>query len=135
MRQTRSNIAMDYNDLKITFDRSLRISTIKMITVSLAVFFLTIANLVSASSGPKYSHTGATIITNVAVIDGLGNPPVSGQDIILVDGKIAAIGATGSVKAPNGALKIDGTGMTAMPGLMDLHIHTQGGMGKRSDPW
>ncbi|MEH6519397.1 MAG: amidohydrolase family protein [Halioglobus sp.] len=102
-------------------------STIKMVTVSLAVVFFAFANLASASAGPKFAHTGPTIITNVAVIDGLGNPPVTGQDITLIDGKIAAIGATGSVKVPKGALKVDGTGMTAMPGLMDLHIHTQGG--------
>jgi imidazolonepropionase-like amidohydrolase len=103
--------------------------TIKMMTVSLAVVLFAFANLASASSGPKFAHTGPTVITNVAVIDGLGNSPVTGQDITLVDGKIAAISATGSVKAPDGALKIDGTGMTAMPGLMDLHIHLQGGWG------
>lgn len=81
----------------------------------------------TAWSQPKYAHTGPTIITNVSVIDGLGNDPVLGQDLLIEDGKIAAIGATGSVKAPAGAMKIDGTGMTAMPGLMDLHIHLQGG--------
>ena len=95
----------------------------------MGIFFFVFANLTSASSEPKYAHTGPTIITNVSVIDGLGNAPVTGQDIVLVDGKIAAIGATGSVKMPNGALEIEGTGMTAMPGLMDLHIHTQGGWG------
>lgn len=104
-------------------------SILKKITASVGIFFFVFANLTSASSEPKYAHTGPTIITNVAVIDGLGNPPVIDQDITLVDGKIAAIGATGSVKSPNGALRIDGTGMTAMPGLMDLHIHTQGGWG------
>ena len=104
-------------------------SVLKTITTSLGVVVFAFANLTSASAEPKFAHTGSTIITNVAVIDGLGNVPVTGQDITLVDGKIAAISATGSVKAPDGALKIDGTGMTAMPGLMDLHIHLQGGWG------
>ena len=102
-------------------------SVLKTITVSLSVVFFAFAALSSASSAPKYAHTGPTIITNVTVIDGLGNAPVIGQDIVLDDGKIAAIAATGSVNAPNGALKVDGSGMTAMPGLMDLHIHIQGG--------
>ena len=102
-------------------------SFLKTITASLGVIIFAYANLNSAFAEPKYSHTESTIITNVSVIDGLGNAPVTGQDIVLIDGKIAAIGATGSVKIPNGALEIDGTGMTAMPGLMDLHIHTQGG--------
>ena len=80
-----------------------------------------------AQDGPRYSHTGPTIITGVRVIDGLGNAPVENQDIVLAGGKIAAIGRAGSLKAPSGAIEIDGEGMTAMPGLMDLHIHTQGG--------
>ena len=102
-------------------------SFLKTITASLGVVIFACANLNSAFAEPKYSHTESTIITNVSVIDGLGNAPVTGQDIVLVDGKIAAIGATGSVKMPNGALEIDGTGMTAMPGLIDMHMHLKGG--------
>ena len=113
--------------MKIPNNGRFNMSVLKTITTSLGVVVFAFANLTSASSEPKFAHTGSTIITNVAVIDGLGNAPVTGQDITLVDGKIAAISPTGSVKAPDGALKIDGTGMTAMPGLMDLHIHTQGG--------
>ena len=81
----------------------------------------------AAWSEPKYAHTGPTIISNVIVIDGLGNEPVAAQDIAIFNGKIEAIGATGTVETPEGALTIDGTGLTAMPGLMDLHIHLQGG--------
>jgi hypothetical protein len=81
----------------------------------------------AAWSEPKYSHTGPTIITGVRVIDGLGNAPKENQDIVLAGGKISGMGPSGSLKAPKGALKIDGKGMTAMPGLMDLHIHAQGG--------
>jgi len=84
---------------------------------------------VGARAEPGYSHTGSTIISNITAIDGLGNPPVTGQDIVIKDGKIAAIGKTGTLDTPEGALRIDGTGMTAMPGLIDLHLHTQGGWG------
>ena len=76
---------------------------------------------------PRYSHVGSTLIVDVRVIDGLGNDPVEGQDMLVVEGRIAAVGETGSLDAPDGALTIDGRGMTAMPGLMDMHIHTQGG--------
>ena len=91
-------------------------SILRTIVASLCTVLFTMATLNSAFSEPKYAHTGSTLITNVTVIDGLGNEPVAGQDIALVDGKIAAIGATGGVNAPVDALKIDGTGMTAMPG-------------------
>ena len=85
------------------------------------------ADTAYAKGGSGYSHTGDTVISGIRLIDGLGNEPVKNQDIVVVGGKIAAIGPAGSVKVPADALKIDGKGLTAMPGLMDLHIHTSGG--------
>lgn len=80
-----------------------------------------------AQAGPRDSHTGPTIISGVRVIDGLGNEPAENQDIVVVDGKITGIGPSGSLEAPGGALRIDGSGQTAMPGLIDMHIHLKGG--------
>jgi imidazolonepropionase-like amidohydrolase len=80
----------------------------------------------SAQDGPRYSHTGDTIISKIRVIDGLGNKPTENQDILIVDGKIAAIGPSGSLQVPASVLRIDGAGMSAMPGLVDMHIHLQG---------
>ncbi len=80
----------------------------------------------TAWSQAKYAHTGPTIISGIRVIDGLGSEPKENQDIVVSDGKIAAIGPAGSLKAPKDALKIDGKGMTAMPGLIDMHIHLNG---------
>ena len=80
-----------------------------------------------AQEGPRYSYTGPTIISGVRVIDGLGNAPVENQDILVADGAILAIGPTGSLDVPSDAMRLDGADMTALPGLMDLHIHTQGG--------
>ena len=60
-------------------------------------------------------------ITNVRVIDGLANPPVEGQTVVLSGGKITSIG-TGA--APAGARIIDGTGKTLLPGMVGLHDHS-----------
>ena len=95
------------------------------VLVGAALCLLTFAN--AAWSKPQYAHKGPTIITGVRVIDGLGNAPKENQDIVLTGGKISGMGPSGSLKAPKGALKIDGKGMTAMPGLMDLHRQRQGG--------
>ena len=100
----------------------------KLVTYVFAlVLACQLAASVHAQEGPRYAHTGPTIITDVRVIDGLGNPPLEHRDIVLADGKIAAIGPTGYVQAPDNALRIDGAGLTAMPGLIDMHIHLQGG--------
>ena len=92
-----------------------------------ALLLFTVADNTFAEKGPRYSHEGPVLITGVRVIDGLGNKPVEHQDILVANGKIADIGPTGSLKAPSDAKTIDGNGLTAMPGLIDMHIHLRGG--------
>ncbi|MDT0328830.1 dihydroorotase [Nocardiopsis lambiniae] len=48
----------------------------------------------------------------------LGADPV---DILIVDGRIAEIGT--DLRAPEGTEVVDGTGLIALPGLVDLHTH------------
>ncbi len=63
-------------------------------------------------------------ITHVRVVDGLAAPAVDDQTVVLTDGKISAVGKTGSVSVPAGAKTIDGTGKTLIPGLIGLHDHS-----------
>lgn len=42
-------------------------------------------------------------------------------DILLADGVVAAIGS--ALEAPQDAVEIDGRGLVALPGLVDLHTH------------
>jgi imidazolonepropionase-like amidohydrolase len=62
-------------------------------------------------------------ITNVNVIDGTGAPARANQTLIIRDGNIAEVGPSASVKAPEGATVIDGTGKSVMPGIVMLHEH------------
>ncbi len=45
------------------------------------------------------------------------------SDLLVVDGKIAAIGADASANAPAGAERMDVSGLVVCPGLIDLHVH------------
>ena len=45
------------------------------------------------------------------------------QTVIVGDGKIITIGATQSVKIPDGAQRIKGNNRYLMPGLADMHMH------------
>jgi imidazolonepropionase-like amidohydrolase len=74
-----------------------------------------------------YISEGPVFIENVTLIDGLGNAPVAGRDILITNGKIAAISRSGQSTAPSEATVIDGGGLTAYPGLIDLHYHLKGG--------
>lgn len=44
-------------------------------------------------------------------------------DLLIIDGKIAAIGKDASAKAPTGAERMDVKGLVITPGLIDLHVH------------
>ena len=76
---------------------------------------------------PGYEWTGPILLQDIRVIDGKGGRPQTGQDVLVVDGKIAALGRSGSLDAPDGARVIDGDGLTVLPGLIDAHMHLQGG--------
>jgi imidazolonepropionase-like amidohydrolase len=62
-------------------------------------------------------------LTNVRVIDGTGAPPLEGQTVVIRDANIAAIGASTTVKPPEGATVLDLAGKTVMPGLIMVHEH------------
>src|SRR5262249_20887059 len=64
--------------------------------------------------------SGTVAITNVMLIDGRGGKAKTGQTIVMKDGKILDVG---TAKAPAGAYVIDGTGMTAIPGMVGMHDH------------
>ncbi len=65
------------------------------------------------------------IIENGSIIDGLGNPPRVG-DVVIVGERIVAGDAAGGENGGAAAAaveRIDATGMTVMPGLIDAHCH------------
>ncbi len=67
--------------------------------------------------------TSVVVLTHAKVIDGTGAPPRDDQTLILRDGNIVAVGNAASVHAPAGALVIDLTGKTVIPGLVMMHEH------------
>ncbi len=57
------------------------------------------------------------------VFDGTGQAPQTGVVVLVQNGRITAVGAPASVKAPGDAITVDLPGMTLMPGMIDLHSH------------
>src|SRR6185295_3004703 len=64
-----------------------------------------------------------TLVDNVLLFDSVAGKYVPDQAVLIADGKVAQIGAAGSIKAPAGATVIDGKGKTILPGLWDSHQH------------
>ena len=43
---------------------------------------------------PGYEWEGATLLQDIRVIDGLGNPPQNSLDLLVINGKIQSFGKT-----------------------------------------
>lgn len=67
--------------------------------------------------------TAVVVLRNARIIDGTGAPPREGQTVVIRNGAIAAIGAAGSIQTPAGALVLDLTGKSLIPGLVMVHEH------------
>ena len=98
------------------------------LTRLLSITILSVFSAVSFAGDPgsfsdDYLTTGDFVIKNITVIDGLGNKQKSQQDIFISGGKITAITKSGEQTPSSSAQVIDGNGLTAMPGLIDAHIH------------
>jgi enamidase len=62
-------------------------------------------------------------LTHVRVIDGTGAPARENQTLILRDGNIAELGDAAAVPVPPGALVLDLSGKSVIPGLVMVHEH------------
>jgi len=73
---------------------------------------------------PRAQATAPTVaLTNARIIDGTGRPAIDKGTIVIVNGRIDAVGASSSVKIPPGAQRIDESGRTIVPGFINAHAH------------
>jgi imidazolonepropionase-like amidohydrolase len=77
------------------------------------------AVLVTAASAAQI-----TALVGGRLIDGWGGAPVSDSVILIEGDRIAAVGTRATVPVPAGAQVIDCAGMSVLPGLWDMHVHT-----------
>ncbi len=66
------------------------------------------------------------LIENVTLIDGTGAAPVEGTSVLIEGDRFSRI-VQGSLTAPPGTVRVDGTGKFLIPGIIDSHIHVPGG--------
>ncbi len=66
------------------------------------------------------------LIAGARLVDGTGRPPRDGVDLLVRDGRIAAIGS--DLRAPD-APRLDVRGAWVLPGLIDTHVHLGWGPG------
>jgi imidazolonepropionase-like amidohydrolase len=64
------------------------------------------------------------VVEGATLIDGNGGVPRPNAAIVIEGVRIVAVGTRGSMAYPAGARIINATGLTALPGLIDAHIHS-----------
>ncbi|HEY7296243.1 MAG TPA: amidohydrolase family protein [Dehalococcoidia bacterium] len=64
-------------------------------------------------------------ITGATLIDGLGGAPMPDAAVVIEEGRFSRAGPAATTPIPDGAETIDGRGRFLIPGLVDMHVHTQ----------
>jgi imidazolonepropionase-like amidohydrolase len=88
-----------------------------IVTVAVVLTGMSIATF---RSGAADSNAPALLIHNATILT-VSNGTIEHGDILIKDGKIAAVGT--NLKAPPDAQVIDAAGQFVMPGIIDCHSH------------
>ena len=82
------------------------------------------ALLLGAGAAPVRGQTPAvTVFEGARLITGDGSAPIENAAVIITGDRITAVGRRGEVAVPPGAARVDITGKTVMPALVDDHVH------------
>jgi imidazolonepropionase-like amidohydrolase len=77
--------------------------------------------LLALSLTVRTASAGELLIRDARVVDGTGAPARERNSILVRDGRIAEMAP--GLAAPPGARVIDAAGLSALPGLIDSHVH------------
>lgn len=69
------------------------------------------------------TRSAAVVYDGARLIIGDTSPPIETGTFIVQDGRITALGPQGSVDVPAGATRVDLTGKTVMPAMVNAHVH------------
>jgi len=96
-----------------------------MLTRSVLLLTALVAPLLAGhSSRPPAPGTYAFVDVTVLPMD--RERALTGQTVLVRDGRIAAVGPSASVRVPADAQRIDAKGKFLMPGLAEMHAHVLG---------
>jgi imidazolonepropionase-like amidohydrolase len=81
---------------------------------------------IQAQAHDMKARTGTVAFVHAAVVPMDREQVLSDQTVVVVNGRIAALGPSSKVKVPRKALRIDARGRYLLPALSDMHVHIEG---------
>ena len=98
-----------------------------LLTISATALLTLAACSTEDSSAPasdaQVAGDAPIALTGARVIDGTGAAPIEDATLVIRDGVVQAVGPTASVEIPEGATRVDVSGKTITPGLINAHAH------------
>ena len=88
-----------------------------------ACAFITGAALLPSAAQTPATFRGATLFEGARLIAGDGNAPIESSAFLVEDGRFSRIGRRGELQLPAGAARVDLSGKTVIPALIDAHSH------------
>lgn len=69
------------------------------------------------------AEPGSVALVGGTIIDGTGGPPLANATLVVIDGRIAAVGPREEVAIPAGVRRLDVAGRFITPGFIDANVH------------
>jgi imidazolonepropionase-like amidohydrolase len=79
-----------------------------------------------AHAAPPKSKSRTVAFVHASVVPMDRERVLADQTVVVVDGRITALGPASEVKVPKGALRVDVGGRYLLPALSDMHVHVEG---------
>lgn len=95
--------------------------------IAASLIFNGLPAVAAAPAKQSYAITGATILPMT------GTERLTDHTVLVEDGKITAVAPTAALTFPADMKQIDATGLTLMPGLVDMHVHIAPTTGEPGD--
>src|SRR5213595_2242465 len=91
----------------------------KLLTILFSIGLLSmVLSIVAAQRGAT-----ATVFEGARLITGDGSAPIMDAAFVVDNGRFTAVGRKGQITVPAGAARVDLTGKTVIPAIIDAHKH------------
>jgi imidazolonepropionase-like amidohydrolase len=81
------------------------------------------AGLAGVSANQAGTSSGALLFEGARLITGGAGTPIESSAFLVENGRFTRVGRRGDIRLPAGAMRVDLSGKTVMPALIDIHNH------------